>query len=78
MALADYAREGARNPRQGESLLEHAARRFDYERLIEQVLEPHRAGRLALGPHGEAVDPDALVIVEGPTSSPAPRLSLDG
>jgi phosphoglycolate phosphatase-like HAD superfamily hydrolase len=78
VALEDYRRESSEEAVLEESPLEHLARRYDFERLIETVLEPHRAGEAVLGPRGEPIGPDCVLVVEGPfLLHPRLRLALE-
>jgi phosphoglycolate phosphatase len=73
--LEDYATGGEAAP---PGTLAEVAQRFDFERLIAEVLEPHRAGLPARTARGEIVPPDSLAIVEGPfLLHPRLRLALD-
>ena len=78
IALDDYPREAAQESVREESPLEHVAGRYDIERLIGELLEPHRAGLAVRGPRGEPIDPHSLLIVEGPfLLHPRLRLALE-
>ena len=78
VALEEYARGEPAAESVGEDLLSHVARRYDFERLIEELLEPHRAGAPARTPGGEPIPPGALLVVEGPfLLHPRLRLALD-
>lgn len=76
VALDAYARGG--DDGRDESPLEHVARRYDVERLIADLLEPHRAGKPARLPDGGILAPEDLLVVEGPfLLHPRLRLGLD-
>ncbi len=76
--LADFSRGAKDTEPANENPLEHVARHFDFERLIEAILEPHRAGLPARSADGRPIAPEDLVIVEGPfLLHPRLRLSLD-
>lgn len=78
VALDDYRRAGGVEPAAQMSVLEDVAAHFDFERLIEEVLDPHRAGQPARRANGDPIAPESLVIVEGPfLLHPRLRLALD-
>ena len=59
-------------------MLEQVGRGFDFERMIEEILVPHRAGLPARRTNGDPIAPESLVIVEGPfLLHPRLRLALD-
>ncbi len=78
VSLGDYSHPDVAVAPERESPLEHVARRFNVERLIEELLEPHRAGQPVRGPTGEPIAPGDLLILEGEfLLHPRLRLGLD-
>ncbi|HUR26739.1 MAG TPA: HAD hydrolase-like protein [Planctomycetota bacterium] len=78
VALEEYRRPGAPSPAASTNVLEHVAERFDFERLIDELLVPHRAGVPGRRASGEPVAPASLVVLEGPfLLHPRLRLALD-
>ncbi|MEO6711329.1 MAG: HAD-IA family hydrolase [Planctomycetota bacterium] len=78
VALEEYRRAAAVGAAQDSNVLEYVQRNFDFERMIDELLVPHRAGQPARRANGDPIAAESLVIVEGAfLLHPRIRLALD-